>query len=154
MIDLATLATLEHDRTTAPLEEWPYPITSEVVARIIHRGEPQAWQRPIVVRAEGGLRTITPAATLHAERALAGDLLLALNGIKPDPGGAFGLRARFHLGNRRRVDLDNLLKIVMESLSRTVMADDRQVVEVYASKILRDPDPRTEMIVYRLGVYR
>lgn len=190
MLDLATMINAERARATVPLEEWPGPLAGEVVARILVRGEPQSWQRPLVVRAQVSevesrrlvdallastdppsvtvaiwreehnrlVRTITPAETLDAEETARaflrtdmearGVTLASLAGI------ALGLRCRFHLGNRLRPDLDNLVAIVMEAMTGTCAADDRQVVEVQACKCLHSEDPRTEAIVYRAGVYR
>jgi len=61
---------------------------------------------------------------------------------------SFGVRARFFLSNRRKVDLDNLMKPIMDAGTRVVWADDSQVVEIYAIVLQGDPDPRVEVLIY------
>lgn len=63
---------------------------------------------------------------------------------------SFGVRARFFLSNRRKVDLDNLIKPIMDAGTRVVWADDSQVVEVYAIVLRDDPDPRVEVLIYAI----
>jgi len=63
---------------------------------------------------------------------------------------SFGVRARFFLGNRRKVDIDNLLKPVMDAGTHIVWADDSQVVEVYSVVLRDDPEPRVEVLVYTI----
>lgn len=46
------------------------------------------------------------------------------------------LEIEFHLGNRRRVDLDNLIKAVLDGMKGEVFADDCQVIKLVASKIV------------------
>lgn len=61
---------------------------------------------------------------------------------------SFGIRARFFLGNRRKVDIDNLLKPILDAGTHIVWADDSQVVEIYAI-VLRDaPNPKVEALIY------
>lgn len=42
----------------------------------------------------------------------------------------------FHLGNRRRVDLDNLSKGVLDGLKGVLFVDDSQVVELHLRKFI------------------
>ena len=63
---------------------------------------------------------------------------------------SFGIRARFFLGNRRKVDLDNLLKPVMDAGTGLVWADDSQVIELYGIVLRDDPDPRIEVLIYSI----
>ena len=67
---------------------------------------------------------------------------------------SFGLRARFFLGNRRKVDIDNLLKPIMDAGTGIVWADDSQVAEVYAIVLREDPKPRVEFLIYAIEDFR
>lgn len=60
----------------------------------------------------------------------------------------FGVRARFFLGNRRKIDLDNLVKPIMDAGTHIIWADDSQVVELYTIVLRDDPDPRIEVLIY------
>ncbi len=63
----------------------------------------------------------------------------------------FGLQVKFYLGNKRKIDLDNLLKPVMDAGTHILWADDSQVAELSALKVLNDPNPRIEVTVYHVG---
>lgn len=63
---------------------------------------------------------------------------------------SFGIRVRFFLGNRRKIDIDNLLKPVMDAGTRLVWADDSQVAEVYAVMLKDERDPRIEILIYSI----
>jgi len=190
-LDLVQLAATERDRAVRPLDA-PIPgVDPEaVVARIVVRGEPQPWQRPIVARAQVSevearrlvdalltspdppsetvrrwredhnrlVRTITPQETIDAEELIRAHLRVDMDarGISQGSlaGAALGLRCRFHMGHRLRPDLDNLVAIVMEAATGSLVDDDRQIVEVSCAKVTHDPDPRTEIVFYRAGVYR
>jgi Holliday junction resolvase RusA-like endonuclease len=65
----------------------------------------------------------------------------------------FGLRVRFFLQDRRKMDLDNLLKPIMDAGTGQVWADDSQVVEIYAIMLRDDPEPRVEFLVYSMDDY-
>ena len=63
---------------------------------------------------------------------------------------SFGLRVRFFLGNRRKIDIDNLLKPVMDAGTHIIWADDSQVMEVYAVLLQEDSSPRVELLIYAI----
>lgn len=46
------------------------------------------------------------------------------------------LTITFHLGNHRRVDLDNLIKAVLDGMKGEVFFDDCQVTKLVASKLV------------------
>jgi len=57
----------------------------------------------------------------------------------------------FYLATRRRKDLDNLVKLVLDALNREAFRDDSQVVEINARKIFSDKDnARTEVTLREL----
>ncbi len=54
----------------------------------------------------------------------------------------------FYLGNKRRVDLDNLSKCVLDGMSGIIYADDRQVINLVLSKKINKENPGVEVMVY------
>ena len=92
-------------------------------------------------------RTYTPAKTRAAERTI--KLLALAAGWRPLPG-RLAVHVAFYLPDHRRVDLDNLVKI-LDALNGVAWADDAQVATLEAEKHLGDPLPRTEIEVLRLG---
>ena len=44
-----------------------------------------------------------------------------------------------------RCDLDNLIKALSDSGNEVLWKDDRQIVQIHATMIRQDPDPRTEI---------
>jgi len=67
----------------------------------------------------------------------------------------FGLRAIFCRSNRQRVDIDNLLKALMDGItkSKVIWEDDSQLREISSSIFIADDKPRVEFIVYRCKDY-
>lgn len=63
---------------------------------------------------------------------------------------SFGVRARFFLGNRRKVDIDNLLKPIMDAGTHIIWADDSQITEIYSIVLRDDPTPRIEILIYAI----
>jgi crossover junction endodeoxyribonuclease RusA len=57
----------------------------------------------------------------------------------------------FCLGTRRRKDLDNMIKLVMDALNGLAWNDDSQVVSIVATKRFEKP-ARTEVMVGEVGV--
>ncbi len=43
----------------------------------------------------------------------------------------------FYLGNRRRIDLDNLSKAVLDGLKGVIFVDDQQVIGLYLRKFIK-----------------
>ena len=68
----------------------------------------------------------------------------------PSSDGLFGLVLRFHCGKGSLQDLDNAIKIVCDALNKITYADDRQVVRIDAELWRNNPNPRTEITVYRI----
>jgi Holliday junction resolvase RusA-like endonuclease len=69
---------------------------------------------------------------------------------KLDPEDRFGIKAVFLRKTKRRVDLDNLLKMVGDSGIGVIYPDDSQVVELSAKLILGVAEPRVVMVVYKI----
>jgi len=63
---------------------------------------------------------------------------------------SFGIRVRFFLGNKRKIDIDNLLKPVLDAGTGLIWADDSQVIELYSFVLRSDLNPRVESLVYTI----
>ena len=124
----------------------PDPLATFTVA-----GEPASKGRPVFTgQAAGRARAITPAATRVAEGHVAWAYRLAARGHS-DITGEFGVMCLFHMGTRRRRDIDNMLKLVLDALNGIAWADDHQVVEIQARKVQATTKAaaRTEVVIYR-----
>lgn len=111
----------------------------------IHRltipGEPKSKQRPRFAKG----RAYTPAETVKAEKAIGAawrDL-----GVEPMQHAVL-VELEFYNGNRRRRDLDNMVKLVLDGLNKIAFDDDHQVIEINARKIFTDRESaRTEIML-------
>lgn len=111
------------------------PPTGKMV-RFEVRGVPVPKARPRVVNG----RTYTPARTLDAEKAIA--LTARVAGVRPIVGPVV-VRCWFFFADRRRRDLDNLIKTVMDALNEIAWADDSQVEWIEAGKYHGTGAPKT-----------
>lgn len=119
---------------------------ARVVARFTLPGEPVPKQRPRITR-KGAY---TPTKTTNGEQAIGWAFKAAARAHRPD-GAVYGLDCRFVTGDRRRVDVDNLLKLVCDGLNGIAWLDDSQVWDVACSRQVDPGRPRTEVVVYLLG---
>lgn len=103
------------------------------VVRFTIPGEPKSKQRARVT-ARG---TYTPKETVEAERKV-GEAWRATGSEQF----AFQLLVEidFYNGNRRRRDLDNMAKLVLDALNKVAYADDYQVVELNLRKFMTTPE--------------
>lgn len=109
-------------------------------------------QRARSVATHRGQRFYTPAQTAEAEFTVGLLIKQATPELFPDDTTAFGVRAQFFSGSRQRRDIDNLLKLIMDSATGLVWKDDSQVMELAARRFMGDPNPRTDFVIYRLPV--
>lgn len=79
----------------------------------------KAWQTDVAVKAEQAMREKERFCDPFTER--------------------LSVRLVFHLGNNRRVDLDNLSKCVLDGLNGIVFKDDMQVCELILKKFVINP---------------
>jgi Holliday junction resolvase RusA-like endonuclease len=95
--------------------------------------------------------TFTPEETVLAQERIAQHVNSRLNWLNPDPFNVFGLQCVFYMGNWRRRDLDNMLKLVLDALHKVVWNDDWQVFEMQGRKDYTDmAHPRSEIRLYRV----
>lgn len=113
-------------------------------------GEPTSKAR---ARFGKGGRSYTPATTRAAEEVVAAVFRQALPGHVPSSTDAFRVEAEFRCGSRQRRDVDNMAKLIFDSLNEVAWGDDAQVLELHASKRFVDPGDRvgTTVRVYVIG---
>ena len=90
-------------------------------------GEPRSKQRPRVTTRG----TFTPKETVAAEKRVRD--VWRLLGV-PKLEGQLVVQLQFFNGNKRRRDLDNMAKLILDALNREAFDDDYQVVGVKMSK--------------------
>jgi Holliday junction resolvase RusA-like endonuclease len=108
--------------------------------RFVVHGEPRPKARPRF----GKGRAFTDADTVAYECKVA---FYARAARVQKLSGPVVLGVNFYLGNKRRVDCDNLLKALKDALNGVAWGDDSQVVELHASKSVDPSDPRTVVTV-------
>jgi crossover junction endodeoxyribonuclease RusA len=116
------------------------------VISFIVLGEPVPWAR---ARSRGSQRWNSPR--VEAQKALiAGAARIA--GAKPleDP---MRLTVTAYLSSWRRVDGDNILKLVADALNGVAYVDDAQVMHATVMKIVSNEKPRTVVLVEPLAVW-
>jgi Holliday junction resolvase RusA-like endonuclease len=106
-------------------------------------GEPFSKERP----RWGGRRTYTPPKTVAAESRVieAFDIAYPL-GLPLAC--ELGMRIDFHLGTRRRKDIDNMQKLVMDALNKVAYEDDWQIAELTSRRHYDKGNPRTEVSIW------
>jgi len=105
-------------------------------------GEPRSKQRPRVT-ARG---TFTPQETIIAERAVR-DAWRSTG--HPQFVYEVLVDITFYNGNRRRRDLDNMAKLVLDALNKEAYADDVQVVELNVRKLFTEKEKARTIITIR-----
>lgn len=106
-------------------------------------GEPKPKGRPRMTRT-GHL--YTPKETRQAEIAV--QLAWELAGaVKLE--GMLGMECVFYVGSKRRVDCDNMLKLVQDALNKHAYDDDYQIIELVARRVcVEKGDARTVVKLY------
>lgn len=111
-------------------------------------GNPRSKGRPRFSPRTGWART--PRLTRLAENTVAWEAQAVMSGTPPITG-SVAVTLRFFMATARRVDVDNLTKLVLDALNRIVWEDDSQIVHVAATKTIDREHPRTEIEVRRIG---
>lgn len=108
-------------------------ITPTNVVSFTAYGEPKSKQRPRVVRG----RAYTPMETLLAERAIAESYRAVSEHLFEHD---VVVSIDFFNGNRRRRDIDNMAKLVMDALNGVAFVDDYQVVGLNLRKFFTEKE--------------
>jgi crossover junction endodeoxyribonuclease RusA len=119
-----------------------------VIADFMVDGEPVSKERARIT----GRGTYTPVKTVAAEARIAWGFRQAAKGWKVDDTSEFIVGMSFFLSTRRRRDIDNMMKLVMDALNGVCWKDDSQVVEAWGRKHVSKP-PGTGVAVWRLEPY-
>lgn len=110
-------------------------------------GEPVSKERPRVTRTGG---TYTPKRTEVAEHKVGWWFKNAAHGWRVDPDADFHVTMRFYAKTRRRRDIDNMIKLVFDSLNKIAWKDDTQITRLVAEKHYDKERPRTEVEIVRV----
>lgn len=109
-------------------------------------GEPMSKQRPRFNPKSG--RAYTPAQTRNVEREIAETYLSGGHKVFD---GSIGVELTFFMGTKRRKDIDNLVKTVLDALNGVAFTDDHLVHVLSAVKFFSTPDKaRTVVKIYRI----
>lgn len=121
-----------------------------LVARFVVEGDPVPKERARTFRDPRSGRMVSKSAprTVEWERRVA----VAAWGARVAPAEEL-LRVRmvFYRATRQVCDVDNLVKAVKDALNGVVWLDDRQVMDLSASKRISGARPRVEVDVWRLS---
>lgn len=109
---------------------------------IVIPGKPIGKGRP---RFNKNGRAFTPKETRDHEALIAWHAKAAMN-RQPPLDGPVTARFRFVLPDRRRRDLDNLIKLAADACNEIVYFDDTQIHRIEATKETGD-NPRTEIVI-------
>jgi Holliday junction resolvase RusA-like endonuclease len=127
------------------------PVDAErVVCSVVVPGDPTTKARARIVAG----RAYTPARTKEWQDYIGWFVRVACPGIQPNATHHLGIRIRFYTRTKQRRDLDNLVKLVLDACNGVVWHDDVQVVELFSQVVRGNAEPRTELIVYRIGESR
>jgi crossover junction endodeoxyribonuclease RusA len=107
-------------------------------------GEPMPAPR---ARAGQG-RVFMPAAYRAHRRFLAGELRRARKDWEPLRSVAFAVKVRAFRSTRHRVDVDNVLKTVMDAGTGIIWDDDSQIVWAHVERLLDRERPRMELRIW------
>lgn len=111
----------------------------------VHLAEPKSKARARVVRGRTGKMTAyTPGETSAAQEHLALSWRMATRGKTAD--GCLAIACVFYRPNRQRIDIDNMVKLVLDAGTKArVWYDDSQLVTIVARLELDPARPRTEI---------
>ena len=112
--------------------------------RFVVPGPPVSKARPRVVRGH----TYTPEKTRRFERLVG--MCARTAGARPIAG-EVSVSISFYLPTKRRVDLDNLSKGVLDGLNKIAWADDSQVSTLFATRQLDRANPRAVIEIQEVG---
>lgn len=118
------------------------------IASAVIPGDPIPKGRPRWNGKSGKPRT--PARTKQGEHDFAWRWRQAAGPMRPDGTSEFGIRLLLVMGDEVKPDVDNLEKLILDSLQGVVWVNDRQVTTVCKHRI-RGSGPRTEIAVYRMA---
>jgi crossover junction endodeoxyribonuclease RusA len=108
-------------------------------------GEPVPKGRPRVTKTG---RAYTPKRTLEAEAMVQGYFREKYPGAVTSLYQEFRVELTFFRKSRRKTDLDNLGKLVLDALNKLVWEDDHQITKLVLEMVRVTKDPKTRVAVY------
>lgn len=115
-------------------------------AFLIVHGEPRSKQRPRFVKGHA----YTPAETREAEQKIKKAYIV--NHGKKMLVGTLQVDLEFYLGTKRRKDLDNMEKLVLDALNGVAYEDDYQIFVKRSSKIIdKSIEPQTRILIREIN---
>ena len=115
----------------------------DVVCDLTLTGEPEVKKRPRFGRG----KTYTPAETVAAEEAIRWQLRAA--GVRPVADVLLEVHVRFRCSGWKRVDIDNLQKLLLDACNGFAWVDDSQVVHIDAWLERGSTRPGTDLRITR-----
>ena len=131
-------------------------------------GEPRSKERHrSYVSRDGKIATFTPTQTRYYEnfvktiyglechnKKLSGALEATITGVFPIPASVSKKRRSLMLDNEihytKKIDCDNLAKVVLDSLNKIAFDDDKQVCRLTVEKVYGET-PRVEVTIKEIG---
>lgn len=114
------------------------------IAYFIVPGNPKPKERPRFGRGRGYTTEATRAAEARVASSFTDNMGIR-HTIESPVTGPLRVRLRFFRDSMHRVDIDNLEKLVLDSLNKLAWKDDSQIVSLISSKHLDRDNPRTEI---------
>lgn len=115
-------------------------------------GEPTSKARARFTKVGSKTVAYTPEKTKQGEYRVAWGFRAAGGRFNKDTETAYAVHATFFNGTMQRRDVDNMLKMILDSLNGVAYPDDTQVLEVWGRKTkVKKADARTEIKLYSIG---
>ena len=131
--------------------QWPDAVDLDRIATyFIVPGEPVSKARARTTIKDGKAVTYTPAATVAAEEVIRGWYLDGDRQFVDADVARIGVRIFFYSKDRRRRDIDNMGKLILDALNKIAWADDSQINELILWRSSDRTNPRTEILIYTL----
>jgi len=113
-------------------------------------GEPRSKGRPRF--AKNG-RTYTPAATREAEKEIEQAWRIATTGPTGTRmvHGRLGVEIGFVCKHRRKRDLDNMVKLVLDALNGVAYVDDESIDLMTVQRMWTTGEPETRVMIWRIS---
>ena len=125
-------------------------VVSREAVMFVVPGEPRSKGRPRLGR---NGRTYTPAATRDAEKEVEQAWRIATTGPTGTRmiRGRIGVEIGFVCKHRRKRDLDNMVKLVLDALNGVAYVDDEQIDLMTVQRVWTSGDPETRVMIWSLG---